>query len=104
MTEISMEDLLKENRNIYEIVVAVSRRARQINDEQRLQIEMEMDVTPVVENRDNEDFDEVEIDREALMREHRKYPKPSRIAIEEMMGEKIQYSIDVPSEEEEEKK
>jgi len=102
MAKISLEDLLKEKGNIFEVVVAMSRRARQINDEQKLQIDIERDVVPAVENRDSEDFDEVEIDREALMREHKKYPKPSRLAIEEMMDEKIEYSIDMPSEEDEE--
>ncbi len=103
MAKISLEDLLKEKGNIFEVVVAMSRRARQINDEQKLQIDIERDVVPAVENRDSEDFDEVEIDREALMREHKKYPKPSRLAIEEMMDEKIEYSIDMLSEEDEEK-
>ena len=74
MTDISVEDLLKRSDNIYEAVVAMFKRARQINDEQKQQIEMEMETTPVIDNRENEEFDDVEIDRDALMREHKKYP------------------------------
>ena len=104
MTDISLEDLMKKAGTIYEAVVVMCRRARQINDEQKLQIDMEMDATSVPENRDSEDFDEVEIDREALQREYKKYPKPSKVAIEEMAKGDIQYSYNIPSEEEKEEK
>lgn len=100
MTDISVEDLLKRSDNIYEAVVAMFKRARQINDEQKQQIEMEMETAPVLDNRENEEFDDVEIDRDALMREHKKYPKPSRLAIEEMAEGKIDFRIIDPDEEE----
>ena len=102
MSNISIMDLTKKTQNIYETVVVMCKRARQINDEQKLQIEMERDIVPGIENRDNEDFDEVEIDREALLKEHKKYPKPSMVAIEEMLDEKIEYRFINPDEEEKE--
>ncbi|MCJ7813305.1 DNA-directed RNA polymerase subunit omega [bacterium] len=100
MSDISINYLTKKTKNIYEIVAVMCKRARQINDEQRLQIEMERDIVPGIENRDNEDFDEVEIDREALLKEHKKYPKPSTVAIQEMLEEKIEYRFINPEEEE----
>ncbi len=100
MSNISINDLTKEAKNIYEAVVVMFKRARQINDEQRLQMEMERDIIPGIENRDNEDFDEVEIDREALLKEHKKYPKPSVVAIDEMLDGKIEYRFINPQEEE----
>ena len=102
MSNISIMDLTKKSKNIYETVVVMCKRARQINDEQRLHIEMERDVVPGVENRDNEDFDEVEIDREALLKEHTKYPKPSVVAIDEMIDGKIEYRFANPEDEEKE--
>jgi DNA-directed RNA polymerase subunit K/omega len=104
MMDISIEELEKRTGNIYESVAIMFKRARQITDEQKIQIEMEMDVPPPVENRDNEDFDEVEIDREALMREHKKYPKPTRVAIDEMMSNKISFEYVKPNEAEQEEK
>lgn len=101
MTNLSLEDLLKETNNIYEAVSVMTKRARQINDEQKMQIDMNKDTSQVFDNRENEDFEEVEIDREALMREHKKLPKPSRLAIEEMAQGRIQYKY-VNSEEEKE--
>jgi len=100
MTDISLEDLTEKTNSIYEAVVILSRRARQITDEQKLQIEMETNVVPVQENRDSEDFDEVEIDREALMREHKKYPKPVKVAIQEMLEGKIESRYNESAEEE----
>jgi len=100
MSDSSINYLTKKTKNIYEIVAVMCKRARQINDEQRLQIEMERDIVPGIENRDNEDFDEVEIDREALLKEHKKYPKPSTVAIQEMLEEKIEYRFINPEEEE----
>lgn len=101
MTEISLEELLEKAENVYEAVVVMFKRARQVNDEQKMQIEMEMETLPSTDIKDNEDFDDVEIDREALMREHKKYPKPSRVAIEEMKQGLIGYKYIEPDEEEE---
>ena len=99
MKDIPLENLLNNTESAYEAVVVMFHRARQINDEQKLQIEMEMDAAPLTENRDNEDFDEVEIDREALLREHKKYPKPSLVAIKEMAEGKLKFRYMNPSEE-----
>lgn len=91
MMDISLEDLLKKTNNVYEAVAIMFRRARQITDEQKRMIESEMEPVSGQDARDAEDFDEVEIDREALMREHKKYPKPTRVAMKEMMNGKIQH-------------
>lgn len=101
MVDISLEDLVEKTDSVYEAVAILFRRARQITDEQKLMIETEMEVPSTVENRDNEDFDDVEIDREALQREHKKYPKPTSVAIEEMVQGKIKHRyIGAPEEEE----
>ena len=91
MADLSSEELMKDTSSIYEAVVVMCRRARQVNDEQKLLIDMQRDSEPVSENKDNEDFDDVEIDREALMRDHIKLPKPSRVAMEEMAQGKINF-------------
>lgn len=94
MTDIPLEDILDKADNVYEAVVTMCKRARQVTDEQKHLIEMEMESVPVIDNRENEDFDDVEIDREALMREHKKYPKPSRVVMEEMIKGEIEYHYD----------
>lgn len=84
MSEIPMDQILLHSDNIYESVVAIFKRARQVTNEQKREIENEIGFSGPVDNRESEDFDEVEIDREALMREYKKYPKPSQVAIMEM--------------------
>lgn len=91
MSKVSLDDLLKDNQNIYEAVVVMSKRARQVNDDQKMLIDKDRDVQPQVEMRDTEEFDDVEIDREALMREYTKYPKPSRVAMVEMAQDIIHW-------------
>jgi DNA-directed RNA polymerase omega subunit len=96
MSDISLEELSKKTENIYAAVVVMSKRARQVTDEQKIIIDSEKEVVPYVENKENEDFDEVEIDREALLRNHRKFPKPVRVAIEEMQEDKFSWEYQTP--------
>lgn len=93
----SVENVLVEDTNIYAAVVVMSKRARQITDQQKMALDMERTVVPVPENKENEDFDEVEIDREALLREHKKLPKPTHVAIEDMLNKKIKYEFTSPN-------
>ena len=94
MTDISMEDVKKHSDlNIYEAVVIMSKRARQISDEQKFEILAENQEAGIIDTRDNEDFDDVEIDREALEREYKKYPKPSTMALIELIENKIKYRL-----------
>lgn len=95
-SDMSLETVLKQNANIYAAVVIMARRARQVTDQQKLSMDMEKTVVPVQEAKESEDFDEVEIDREALLREHKKVPKPTKVAIEEMLQDKIKYEMSAP--------
>ena len=100
MTEVTWEDLLERAESIYEAVAVMYHRARQVTNDQKQQIQSEMEVASASENKDSEDFDDVEIDREALMKDHKKYPKPSRVAMEEMAQGKIQFEYRNEDEEE----
>jgi DNA-directed RNA polymerase subunit K/omega len=84
MKELSTDELSQKTGNIYEAVVVMAQRARQVTDEQKAVIDRDRETVAPVEPKENEDFDEVEIDHEALLKNHPKFPKPSRVAIEEM--------------------
>lgn len=92
MSRISIEELMKKTGNLYEAVSIMAKRARQVNQKQHRTMELEKDVSVPMDNRDIEDFDEVEIDRDALLRDHEKLPKPTRVAIEEMLEDEISFS------------
>jgi len=102
MIDISIEELRQRVSNIYEGVAVLFKRARQITDEQKLQREMEAETAQDFEINDNEEYDDVEIDREALQKEYKKYPKPTTQAIEEMLEDKIKFKYINPEENEEE--
>lgn len=86
MKRFSLEDFFKKTGNIYEAVVIMAKRARQITDEQRILIDREREVAPVIiEPKESEEYDDVEIDREALHRSYKKFPKPTTLAIQEML-------------------
>jgi DNA-directed RNA polymerase subunit K/omega len=91
MTDICREDIEKKASSIYEAVVVLFKRARQINDEQKQQIDLEIGPNQIIDNRENEDYDDVEIDKEALRREYKKFPKPTRAALNEMVQNKIHF-------------
>ncbi|MBN2417467.1 DNA-directed RNA polymerase subunit omega [bacterium] len=94
MTQISFDAFLEKNENVYEAVVAMSKRARQITDRQKREIEREMEMNPLSESRDvTDDFDEIEIDREALKRKRTKFPKPTTLAMVEMIEQGISYDF-----------
>ena len=99
MNDIPLENMLEQTQNLYTTVTVMAKRARQVTDQQKLVIDSEKTIVPVPENKESEDFDEVEIDREALLREHTKLPKPTRVAIEEMMAKKIRWELTSPESE-----
>ena len=96
MKELSVEDLASKTGNIYEVVVVMGKRARQVTDEQKTIIDRDREVVPTIENKENEDFGEIEIDHEALMKNHVKFPKPARVAIEEMAEGSVHWEFKVP--------
>ncbi|MFO7891490.1 MAG: DNA-directed RNA polymerase subunit omega [bacterium] len=91
MTRIRLEDLYKETSNIYEAVSIISKRARQISDEQKLKIESEL--TPVEEEEVNEEEDESKQlnDTERIER-IKQFKKPVSIALQEMVNGNIEYT------------
>lgn len=65
--------------NIYEAIITVARRARQINDEQSVYYERESDFE------EGGDFDDDELERINPDEVGVSLPKPSRVALEEFL-------------------
>lgn len=94
----SYEELIRKTGSIYEAVCIMSQRARQVNDEQKRLIDSEKEYTPVVDVRESEDFDDVEIDREALNRERVKLPKPTTVALDDLVEDQLAFRYIEPEE------
>jgi len=99
MKRISIEKLKENTESIYESIIIMSKRARQVTDEQKHQIDNEMNIPNQIDSRDSEEFGEVEIDRDALYREHKTYPKPSTVVMIEMAEGNLCFEYLSPEEE-----
>lgn len=84
---VSFDEVTKHVGNIYEAIVIIAKRARQINDEQKRYIESEL---MIESNTDDYDDDEYEVDR-SNVRDFISLPKPTRIAIDEFIDGKLNY-------------
>jgi len=81
---------------IYQSIVAMGMRARQINDDIKNEIADRME--DVIS--DPNDVDSTNFDQIAISREFDLIPKPTFLAMQEILDEKMKY--DLPSEEEKE--
>lgn len=83
---ISIDELISSCENVYEAIVVMAKRARQINEEQKQLVDAQNEMD------DHEsDFDEEIIRREVFDRKYVKMPKPTSIALQEMMQGKLKF-------------
>ncbi len=80
-----LEQLEKNVDSLYEAIVVIARRARQINEMQKQLIDKE------TADNDDEDLDEIIGDEDYLDREFLKLPKPSTLALQEMLEGKLNF-------------
>ncbi|HNR68463.1 MAG TPA: DNA-directed RNA polymerase subunit omega [bacterium] len=89
ISTIPLQELEKNAGSIYEAIVIIAKRANQINAAQKKMIEAE---TAAVET-DNDDYDDEVVSADLIDRQYLKLPKPTAIALQEMLEGKLQ-SID----------
>lgn len=87
-----LTELVKGCDNIYEAIVIIAKRARQINEEQKRIIEVETIMDESIEGYDEEEeIEEVaEVERTII-----KLPKPTEMAIQEMLSGNIQWDYGI---------
>lgn len=90
---ISLEDIEKYAENVYEAIMIIAKRARQINDEQKRL--MEIQLGPQEEVDDNYSDEPV---NEIYEQSYVRLPKPTRIALEELLSGKLKCEYDVTEE------
>lgn len=85
MAETLPLDVLETHaENLYEAIVMIARRARQINDRQKQLLEEQVEQYALDDNLDEEGFTQDVVDRQYL-----KLPKPTTIAMQEMLDGKL---------------
>ncbi|HDP98564.1 MAG TPA: hypothetical protein ENN22_05195 [bacterium] len=84
---LSFDELDKHSENVYEAIVIIAKRARQINEEQKRYIETETGLDDSISDSDDEDEFEQGRDEIKII----KLPKPTQLAIEEYLQGKLKY-------------
>jgi DNA-directed RNA polymerase subunit K/omega len=101
---IPLEELKKHSSNIYEAIMIIAKRARQINDEQKRLIEQETGYDSNIDDIDDDDADDDNESPEERQMQPVKYirlPKPTTVALEEMLLGKLNFQyVPKPGEEE----
>jgi len=87
MAETLPLEKLEENvDSLYEAIVIIAKRARQINELQKQLIDRETEA-----NVDDDDLDEIVYEGDYLDRQYLKLPKPTTLALEEMLEGKLDF-------------
>ncbi len=88
MTDIiPLEELESKVDSLYEAVAIIAKRARQINELQRRMIERHNEGMVV----EDDDLEDAPIDRDVIDRQYIKLPKPTTIALKEMMNDELEF-------------
>lgn len=88
LASVELKELTDKAENIYEAVVIMSKRARQINEELKIRLNQELEMfTQHVEGEE----DEVNPEQMKISIEYELMPKPTQQAIEEMLQGKLKY-------------
>ena len=86
ITTLKLKDIGAKTDDLYEAVMIISKRARQINTEINDQIKSQLGNIEV-----DEESGEQTIDRESIISEFDRKAKPTSIAIEEILDDKLDY-------------
>jgi DNA-directed RNA polymerase subunit K/omega len=104
---IPLEELKKHSSNIYEAIMIIAKRARQINDDQKRLIEQETGYDSSIDDVNDDDADDDNDTSEERQMEPAKYirlPKPTTVALEEMLLGRLNFQYTPKPGEEEPKK
>ncbi len=90
---LDIEQLSSKCENIYEVIVVLLKRARQINEEMKIEFNqrIEMLQTRIFEPEEETEQPQTNPDQILIAQEFEKRPKPTEIAIDELLGSKVSY-------------
>lgn len=94
---VDIEELTSKAKNAYEAIVAMSKRARQINEETK--IEFNQRISMFVQKTESEsEENDVNPDQLRVSIEFEKRPKPTDVALEELLAGKLEWRYKEPEE------
>lgn len=92
VSTVSIDELTRHAGSIYEAIVVISKRARQISDDQKRYLEQELGFEDALGGRadDVEETDEYREDKSSP-RKVIKLPKPPSVSLDELLADKLDY-------------
>ena len=90
---IDIENMSSKAENIYEAIVVLLKRARQINEEMKIEFNqrIEMLQSRIFEPEEETEQPQTNPDQILIAQEFEKRPKPTEVAINEMMNDELKY-------------
>lgn len=90
---IDLEHLESKAANIYEAIVVMSKRARQVNEELKIEFNkrLEMIQSKIFEASEENAEPETNPDQVKIAREFERLPKPTETALEELSNDRLEY-------------
>lgn len=89
---INLDYFYREGRNVHEAIVVASKRARQVNEEVKIEFNQRIE-TVQIKTEVPEGSEEVDInpDQLRISLEFEKRPKPTDVALKELMGNEVEW-------------
>lgn len=94
---VDIEELTSKAKNVHEAIVAMSKRARQINEETKIEFSQRIAMFAPKTESENEE-NEINPDQLKVSLEFEKRPKPTDVALDELLHEKLQWRYKEPEE------
>ena len=88
---LEIKELESKAKNVYEAIVVLSKRSRQINEETKLEFQQRLENIVALPTSPDEVEDAVNPDQMKISLEFEKRPKPTEEAIDELMSDQIEH-------------
>jgi len=88
---IDLEKFIDKTNNVHEAIVVASKRARQINDDIKIEFNQRIELVAVKSDSESTEETDINPDQLKVSLEFEKRPKPTDIALYELMDQKLQW-------------
>jgi DNA-directed RNA polymerase subunit K/omega len=93
---VDIEELTSKAKNVHEAIVAMSKRARQVNEETKIEFNQRIEMfAPKTEASEGEE-NEINPDQIRVSLEFEKRPKPTDVALDELLRSRLEWRYKEP--------
>jgi DNA-directed RNA polymerase subunit K/omega len=93
---VDLEKFIESTNNIHEAVVVASKRARQVNEDMRIEFNQRVEMVSVKTESETTEETEINPDQLRISVEFEKRPKPTDVALDELMQADLKWRYKEP--------